>query len=127
MLYIYANLAQDDVPIGKDEKSNKLIHQFGKIKNLFQGKIAYRNWFKIDEIDFDLAAKLSGSRFVILKKIALLERALINYMLDLHAKFNYIEISSSLLMKILCLVLAASKFEDDQFEIKFENSDQENF
>ena len=55
---------------------------------------------KSNEIDFDTASKLSGSRFVVLKnKIALLERALINFMLDIHTiNFNYIEISPPLIV-----------------------------
>ncbi len=132
LLYVIPNLAQDDVPIGKDEKSNKLIHQFGKIKKFhFKAKSHIEIGSKSSEIDFDLAAKLSGSRFVILKKkIALLERALINYMLDLHtSKFNYIEISPPLIVNedIMFGTGQLPKFEDDQFEIKFENSDQRKF
>ena len=132
LLYVIPNLAQDDVPIGKDEKSNKLIHRFGKIKKFhFKAKSHIEIGSKSSEIDFDLAAKLSGSRFVILKKkIALLERALINYMLDLHtSKFNYIEISPPLIVNedIMFGTGQLPKFEDDQFEIKFENSDQRKF
>ena len=132
LLYVIPNLAQDDVPIGKDEKSNKLIQQFGKIKKFpFKTKSHIEIGSKSSEIDFDLAAKLSGSRFVILKKkIALLERALINYMLDLHtSKFNYTEISPPLIVNedIMFGTGQLPKFEEDQFEIKFENSDQRKF
>ena len=72
------NLALDDVPIGKDEKSNKLIKKFGNIKKFsFKPKSHVEIGLKNNEIDFDTLSKLSGSRFVVLKnKIALLERAL---------------------------------------------------
>ena len=88
LLHILPNLAQDDVPIGKDENSNKLIKKFGKIKKFsFKPKSHTELGLKSNEIDFDTASKLSGSRFVVLKnKIALLERALINFMLDTHTK-----------------------------------------
>ena len=78
LLHFLPNLAQNDVPIGKDEKSNKLIKKFGKIKEFsFKPKSHIEICTKSNEIDFDTASKLSGSRFVILKnKIALLERAL---------------------------------------------------
>ena len=51
-------------------------------------------------MDFDLASKLSGARFVVLKEnLALLERALINFMIDTHTeKFNYIEISPPIIV-----------------------------
>ena len=86
---------------------------------------------KINEIDFDTSIKLSGSRFVILKnKIALLERALINFMLDIHTiEFKYTEISPPLIVNedVMFGTGQLPKFEEDQFEIKFENSDQRKF
>ena len=65
------NLALDDVPVGVDEKSNKVIKTHGKIKN----SIFQQNHVEIGKlskgIDFDTSIKLSGSRFVVLKKILL--------------------------------------------------------
>ena len=82
-------------------------------------------------IDFETSIKLSGSRFVILKsKIALLERALINFMLDVHTKeFNYTEISPPLIVNedVMYGTGQLPKFEEDQFELKFDNSDQRKF
>ena len=132
LLFILPNLAQNDVPIGKDQKSNKLIKKFGKIKEFsFKIKSHTELGSKSNEIDFDLASKLSGSRFVILKnKIALLERALINYMLDLHTnEFKYDEISPPLIINedVMFGTGQLPKFESDQFEIKYENSDQRKF
>ena len=132
LLFILPNLAQNDVPIGKNQKSNKLIKKFGKIKEFsFKIKSHTELGSKSNEIDFDLASKLSGSRFVILKnKIALLERALINYMLDLHTnEFKYEEISPPLIINedVMFGTGQLPKFESDQFEIKYENSDQRKF
>ena len=126
------NLALDDVPIGKDDKSNKLIKQVGKIKKFSFNPKSHTEIGSINnDIDFDTSTKLSGSRFVILKnKVALLERALINYMLDTHTKeFDYTEISPPLIVNenIMFGTGQLPKFEEDQFEIKFENSDERKF
>ena len=132
LLHILPNLAQNDVPIGKDEKSNKLIKKFGKIKEFsFKLKSHTELCTKSNEIDFDTASKLSGSRFVILKnKIALLERALKNFMLDIHTRqFKYIEISPPLIVNedIMFGTGQLPKFETDQFEIQFDNSKERKF
>ena len=132
LLHIIPNLALDDVPIGKDEKSNKLIKQVGKIKQFsFVPKSHIEIGSLENKLDFDTSIKLSGSRFVVLKdKIALLERALINFMLDIHTiDFNYTEISPPLIVNedVMFGTGQLPKFESDQFEIKFENSDQRKF
>ena len=101
LIHIIPNIAQPDVPIGKDEESNKLINKFGKIKDFgFNLRSHIEIGAKSNEIDFETATKLSGSRFVILKNnIAKLERALINFMLDIHTnEFNYVEISPPLIV-----------------------------
>ena len=130
LLHIMPNLALDDVPIGKDEKSNKLIEKFGNIKK-FPFKIKSHVELGSDEIDFDTSTKLSGSRFVVLKnKFALLERALINFMLDMHTiEFKYIEISPPLIVNedVMFGTGQLPKFEEDQFEIKSESSDQKKY
>ena len=132
LLFILPNLAQDDVPIGKDEKSNKIIKQYGKIKEFsFKLKSHTEIGLKNNNIDFETASKLSGSRFVILKnEIALLERALINFMLDIHTtNFEYTEISPPLIVNedVMFGTGQLPKFKDDQFEINFENSDQRKY
>ena len=125
-------MALDDVPIGKDEKSNKLIEQAGKVKQFsFVPKSHIEIGSHENNLDFDTSIKLSGSRFVVLKdKIALLERALTNFMLDIHTiNFNYTEISPPLIVNedVMFGTGQLPKFETDQFEIKFENSDQRKF
>ena len=126
------NLADDDVPIGKDETSNKLIKKVGDIKNYnFKIKSHVDLGAKNKDIDFETSIKLSGSRFVVLKnEFALLERALINFMLDTHVnEFKYSEISPPLIVNEEAMFGTGQlpKFEDDQFEIKFENSEQRKF
>tara|TARA_B100002019_G_scaffold287866_1_gene300527 strand:+ start:280 stop:1527 length:1248 start_codon:yes stop_codon:yes gene_type:complete len=132
ILHILPNLALGDVPVGKDEKSNKLIEKYGSVKKFsFKPKSHVELGFKKNYIDFDTSIKLSGSRFVVLRdKVALLERALINFMLDVHTnEFNYTEISPPLIVNedVMFGTGQLPKFEDDQFEIKFENSDQRKF
>ena len=80
------NIALDEVPSGKDETSNKINRKEGKIKKLnFTIKSHSELGESTNQMDFKTASKLSGSRFVILKdKFAFLERALINFMLDVR-------------------------------------------
>jgi seryl-tRNA synthetase len=126
------NIARDDVPIGIDEKSNKIIKQNGKVKNFsFPIKSHIEIGEKNNQIDFKTSSKLSGSRFVILKtNFARLERALINFMLDLHIeKFSYKEISPPLLVNenVMFGTGQLPKFEEDQFEIKLSKNDERKF
>ena len=132
IIYSLPNIALDDVPVGKDEKSNKLIKKVGKIKDFsFKIKSHIEIGSKEKNIDFETSIKLSGSRFVVLKNsFALLERALINFMLDTHVNlFKYTEISPPLIVNedVMFGTGQLPKFEEDQFEIKFENSDQRKF
>jgi len=126
------NLAHDDVPVGPDEKSNKLIKKKGEIKKFsFKVKSHVELGAKDQNIDFETSIKISGSRFVVLKdKFAMLERALINFMLDTHVNnFKYIEISPPLIVNedVMFGTGQLPKFEEDQFEIKFNNSEQRKF
>ncbi len=123
------NLALEDVPIGKDESSNKKIKENGKIRTFdFEVKAHHELGQKKKVMDFDTATKLSGSRFVILKnQLALLERALINFMLDTHTqKFGYTEISPPLIVNENTMFGTGQlpKFEQDQYEIT-NNSEEE--
>ena len=132
IIFSLPNIALDDVPVGKDEKSNTLIKKVGKINDFsFKVKSHVEIGSKNKCIDFDTSIKLSGSRFVVLRdKFALLERALINFMLDTHInEFNYTEISPPLIVNedVMFGTGQLPKFEEDQFEIKFDNSDQRKF
>jgi len=126
------NIANEDVPIGKDEKENKLIKKAGKLKDFsFKIKSHVDLGLKDKGIDFDTSIKLSGSRFVVLRdKFAMLERALINFMLDTHVnEFKYTEISPPLIVNedVMFGTGQLPKFEEDQFEIKFDNSKERKF
>ena len=132
ILSIIPNIARDDVPVGIDEKSNKVIKQNGNIKKFsFPIKSHVEIGEKYSQIDFKTSSKLSGSRFVILNgHFALLERALINLMLDVHVeKFSYKEISPPLLVNenVMFGTGQLPKFEEDQFEIKLKNNEERKF
>jgi len=126
------NIAHDDVPVGKDEKSNKLIKQNGTVRKFsFPVKSHVDIGEKNKQIDFKNSAKLSGSRFVILNNdYAQLERALINFMLDTHVnKFSYTEVSPPLLVSehVMFGTGQLPKFEEDQFEIKTSKEEERKF
>ena len=132
VMFSLPNVALEDVPVGIDEKSNQLIKEVGKIKDFsFKIKSHIEIGSKDKKIDFDTSIKLSGSRFVVLKsEFALLERALINFMLDTHVnEFKYTEISPPLIVNedVMFGTGQLPKFEEDQFEIKFDNSEQRKF
>ncbi len=114
------NIAQNDVPIGKNEKDNKVVENVGQ-KKKFTFKLKSHAEINKKDLDLEIATKLSGARFVVLKdKIALLERALINFMLDIHTKkFGYIEISPPLIVnhEVMYGTGQLPKFENDQFEL----------
>jgi len=82
------NLPQDDVPTGKDESDNVEISRFGEIPTFdFEPKPHWEIGEDLGIIDFERGAKMSGSRFFVLKgKGARLQRALIDWMLDLHTE-----------------------------------------
>jgi seryl-tRNA synthetase len=123
------NLALQDVPVGKDANSNSEVKKFGEIVNFnFKPFPHYEIGKKLDLMNFDIATKTSGARFVFLKgKLALLERAISNFMLDVHTKkFGYQEISPPLIVTNNSMFGTGQlpKFESDQFEIKL---DEEKF
>ena len=126
------NLALDDVPLGKDENSNKEISKFGKIKEFnFSPKSHYELGKNLKMLDFELATKTSGSRFVFLKnQLAQMERAISNFMLDMHTKkFGYSEISPPLIVtdKTMFGTGQLPKFEEDQFELKLDKDSDRKF
>ena len=120
------NLALDDVPVGKDHNYNKEISQTGNIINFDFEPLSHEMLgTKLNKMNFDAASKTSGSRFVFLQgQLALLERAISNFMLDVHTKeFSYQEISPPLIVNSNSMYGTGQlpKFENDQFEIKLDN------
>ena len=116
------NLPLADTPNGKDENDNVELRQHG-IPPAFPEGFEPEEHFQIGErlglMDFDAAAKMSGARFVVLKgALARLERALEQFMLDLHtSEHGYVEISPPVLVRDAAMFGTAQlpKFEDDQF------------
>tara|TARA_B100000287_G_scaffold427689_1_gene477746 strand:- start:73 stop:1332 length:1260 start_codon:yes stop_codon:yes gene_type:complete len=126
------NIALEDVPVGKDETFNKEVTVNGKLPEFkFKPKSHYELGEKLNMLDFDLATKTTGSRFVFVKdKLALLERAISNFMLDTHTKTNgYTEVSPPLMASAETMFGTGQlpKFETDQFEIKFDDSNDRKF
>jgi len=126
------NIPYLDVPIGKDENSNIEISKSGIIPNFaFKPKSHYELGENLEMLDFDLATKTTGSRFVFVKdKLALLERALSNFMLDTHVNINgYKEISPPLIATDSTMFGTGQlpKFDNDQFELKLDDSNDRKF
>jgi seryl-tRNA synthetase len=114
------NLPLEDVPEGADEHGNVQRHVYGKIRNYtFTPKPHDDLGGALGYMDFEAAAKLSGARFVVLKKgLARLERAIGQFMLDLHTnEHGYAEINPPLLVRndVMFGTGQLPKFEDDQF------------
>ncbi len=126
------NIPLNDVPVGQDENSNKEIEKKGEIKEFnFKPKSHYELGDKLNMLDFDLATKTTGSRFVFVKKeLAQLERAISNFMIDTHTQKNgYTEISPPLIATAETMFGTGQlpKFENDQFEIKLDEGDGRKF
>ena len=115
------NLPHSDVPVGEDENTNKLIKQVGIIPSFkFSPKSHYELGENLEMIDFEQAGKVSGTRFVYLKKnIARLERAIANFMLDKHTnEFGYTEINPPNLVRDAAAFGTGQlpKFSEDLFQ-----------
>ncbi len=126
------NIPLSDVPLGKDENDNKEVIKVGNINKFsFKPKSHYEIGEKLNMLDFDLATKTTGSRFVFVKdKLASLERAISNFMIDTHTKNNgYTEISPPLMATDNTMFGTGQlpKFENDQFEIKFDDKTDRKF
>jgi seryl-tRNA synthetase len=113
------NIPKEEVPVGRDEHGNVERHRFGTPRNLANAKQHFEIGEALGLMDFETAAKLSGSRFVVLKgQLARLERALGQFMIDLHTtEHGYTEVNPPLLVRDEAMFGTAQlpKFEDDQF------------
>ena len=126
------NVPHLDVPVGKDENDNIEIEKKGEIPKFdFKPKSHIELGEKLNMLDFDLATKTTGSRFVFVKdKLAYLERAISNFMLDTHINKNgYKEISPPLLASENTMYGTGQlpKFEEDQFEVKLDEGSDRKF
>ncbi|MBF96293.1 MAG: serine--tRNA ligase [Pelagibacterales bacterium] len=115
------NSPSSDIPVGRDDSFNKVVFQSKEINKKETGLPHDEIGNNLDMMDFESASKISGSRFVILKsKLARLERALCNFMLDLHInEHGYEEISTPHLTKDTALLGTGQlpKFEEDLFSV----------
>ena len=114
------NMPAEDVPVGADEDANMELRKVGEPPKFdFEPKQHFELGEALELMDFETAAKLSGSRFVVLKgSLARLERALSQFMLDLHtSEHGYTEVNPPLLVRDEAMFGTAQlpKFKDDQF------------
>ena len=126
------NLPLEDVPLGKDENSNIELSKVGIVPNFdFKARSHYEIGKELNMLDFDLATKTTGSRFVFVKdKLALLERAISNFMLDTQININgYTEISPPLIASASSMFGTGQlpKFENDQFELNLDDKNDRKF
>jgi seryl-tRNA synthetase len=123
------NLPADDVPDGTDSSDNVEHHHFGMRHNFgFAPKPHFDLGEGVGQMDFEAAAKLSGARFVVLKRdLARLERALAQFMLDTHTnEHGYGEIAPPLLVRehVMFGTAQLPKFKDDQYEVPMMDFEQ---
>lgn len=119
------NLPHKSVPIGRDESENVEVRRWGKPRDFsFEPRPHWEIGERLGIFDFERAGKISGSRFVILKDWgAKLERALINFMLDLHSRKGYKEVWPPHLVRPEILVGTGQlpKFEEELYKCERDN------
>jgi seryl-tRNA synthetase len=121
ILMVIPNIPHESVPVGKDEKENRMVRSWGEPRQFdFEPKTHDELGTALGIMDFERAAKISGARFVVMKQWgARLERAVINYMLDLHTReHGYTEIFPPFLVNRASMAGTGQlpKFEEDMFK-----------
>jgi len=116
------NIPHESVPIGSSEEDNQVIRQWGEIRKFnFAPKPHWEIAADLGILDFETASKVTGSRFVFYRGLgAKLERALINFMLDLHTeKHGYLEIFPPFMVHRNSMIGTGQlpKFEEDAFKV----------
>lgn len=119
-LAVIPNIPLEDVPVGEDEADNVELHTHGEKPSFeFKPKEHYELGEELDGMNFERAVRMSGSRFVLLQgQIARLERAIGQFMIDLHTQENgYTEVSPPLLVRDNALYGTSQlpKFAEDLF------------
>jgi seryl-tRNA synthetase len=121
MLYL-PNIPSEKTPVGKSESDNVVVRTWGEPrKPAFEVKPHWDFGPETGLIDFERAAKLSGARFVILRKdLARLERAIMNFMLDLHHSKGYEEVVLPFMVKRETMLATGQlpKFEEEAYRIE---------
>src|SRR5438067_4621400 len=122
LLLRIANLPHETVPIGKDAVANRVMRMWGEKPQLGKPDDHVTLGTKLNLLDMERAAKLSGSGFICFTGTgAKLERALINFMLDLHTReHGYIEVSPPFLVRRDCMIGTTQlpKFEEDMYGLE---------
>jgi len=123
LIMIIPNIPHESVAIGEDEKDNPVIRKWGEIRKMdFEPLPHWEIGERLNILDFACASKLAGSRFALYRGAgALLERALINFMLDIHTKeHDYTEILPPFMVNSACMTGTGSlpKFKEDLFKIE---------
>lgn len=116
------NTPHESVPDGKDDADNVEIRKFGEPRNFeFEPKAHWDIGTELDILDFERATKITGSRFTLFKGLgARLERAIIQFMLDLHTgEHNYVEMSPPFMVNRDSMIGTGQlpKFEEDMFHL----------
>jgi seryl-tRNA synthetase len=121
-LLMMPNIPHSTVPVGKGDEENKIVRVWGEKPACdFQPLAHWDIGEKLDILDFKRAAKITGSRFTLYKSHgALLERALINFMLDLHTKEGYIEVLPPFMVNRETMIGTGQlpKFEEELFKLE---------
>ena len=117
------NMPHDSVPVGRTEEDNETVRTWGEVPQLsFEPKEHWELGEKLGILDFDRASKIAGSRFSLYKGAgARLERALINFMLDMHTEdHNYTEILPPFIANRTTMTGTGQlpKFEEDLFKLE---------
>jgi seryl-tRNA synthetase len=122
LLLRIANLPYEGVPIGKDATSNRVVRTWGEKPRLSEPEDHVALGVRLNLLDMERAAKLSGSGFICFTGAgAKLERALINFMIDLHTRgHGYTEISPPFLVRRDCMIGTSQlpKFEADMYGLE---------
>ena len=123
LIMIIPNMPHESVAIGEDERDNPVIRKWGEIRKMdFEPLPHWEIGERLHILDFACASKLAGSRFALYRGAgALLERALINFMLDIHTKeHGYTEILPPFMVNSACMTGTGNlpKFKEDLFKIE---------
>jgi len=125
LLLVIPNVVHDSIPVG-EPSNNKIVRQWGELKKFdFKTRTHIELCEYLDIVDFARGAKISGSNFILYKKYgAKLERALINFMVDLHtSKHGYQEMWPPALVNRASMIGTGQlpKLEDDMYRLRDED------
>ena len=123
MLLLIPNVPHESVPVGKDENDNPVVKRWGEISQFpFTPKPHWELGENLGILDFERAAKMTGARFTLYWGLgAQLERALINFMLDLHTtKHGYVEVLPPFVVNSSAMMGTGQlpKFKEDLFKLE---------